>query len=100
MRTEEGVVAGRGEPVDADQFGKPPPRPVADQNGDDVDVPPDQALACLNRISACGGSRQVQYLIADATIDHAPQFLDQCARLPLPHPADSEFRFFCWTESV
>lgn len=56
-------------------------------------VPPDQALACLNRMSASSESGQVQFLLADAAIDHAPQFLDQCARLPLPHPADSEFRF-------
>lgn len=56
-------------------------------------VPPDQALACLKRVSVSDSSRQVEYLLADAAIDHAPQFLDQCARLPLPHPADSEFRF-------
>lgn len=56
-------------------------------------VPPDQALACLHRMSGSDDSRQVQFLLADAAIDHAPQVLDQCARLPLPHPADSEFRF-------
>lgn len=56
-------------------------------------VPPDQAIACLNRMSASGNSRQVRFLLADAAIDHAPPFLDQCARLPLPHPADSEYRF-------
>jgi hypothetical protein len=56
-------------------------------------VPPDQAMACLNRMSASSEARQVQFLLMDAAIDHAPPFLDQSARLPLPHPADSEFRF-------
>jgi hypothetical protein len=54
---------------------------------------PDQALAYLRRSSTPEFVRQRQFLIADAAIDGAPGVLDQCARLPLPHPADSEFRF-------
>jgi hypothetical protein len=52
-------------------------------------VLPDEALAALRRI----GGRNAQRLAADAVADRAGPIIDQCARLPLPHPLDSEFRF-------
>lgn len=52
-------------------------------------VMPDEALAALRRMPGQRAAR----LAADAAVDRAGPFIDQCRQLPLPHPLDSEFRF-------
>lgn len=59
-------------------------------------VMPDEALAALFRLPGDHAAR----LAADASVDHADSFIDQCRQLPLPHPLDSEFRFDAMTAEI